>query len=137
MNPDVHTTLLDMDNLKLMETILKMLGEQSLEDDQINTAGEIAGSIPETSLECEQVLGDVNYGYFAGDLVLIASPDWCKCSWHDQFAMLKNSQRRSMKQGWVRFRSTAEHEEIDGVHLEGIYDIVSMQHTDELHRRRS
>ena len=40
------------------------------------------------------------------DLVLIASPDWCK--W--RLAML---QRRSMKQDLVRLRSTAEREEID------------------------
>ena len=56
MNPDMHTTLLDVNILKPMETILKVLREQSEEDDQMNTAGETAGSIPETSLECEQVL---------------------------------------------------------------------------------
>ena len=50
------TTLLNMCNPLLMETILKVLREQFKEDDQMNTAGEIAGSIPETSLECEQIL---------------------------------------------------------------------------------
>ena len=39
-----------------METIRKVLREQFKEDDQMNAAGEIAGLIPETSLECEQIL---------------------------------------------------------------------------------
>ena len=50
------TTLLYMYNPILMETILKALREQLEEDDQMNTAGETAGSIPEPSLECEQIL---------------------------------------------------------------------------------
>ena len=49
------TTLLNMYNPILMETILKVLREQFKEDDQ-NTAEEIALSIPETSFECEQIL---------------------------------------------------------------------------------
>ena len=47
-----------MNNLKLMETILKLLREQFKEDDQMNTAEENAGSIPETSLKCEPILKD-------------------------------------------------------------------------------
>ena len=43
------------------------------------------------------------------DLVLIVSLDWCKWG----LAMLRESQRRSMKQDQVRLRSTAEQEEID------------------------
>ena len=45
---DMHTTLLDIDNLKLLETILKVLREQFEDDDQMKTAGEIAGLVPET-----------------------------------------------------------------------------------------
>ena len=56
MNPDMHTTLLDMDNLKLMETILKVLREQIEDDDQMKTASDIAGLVPEIPLECEQIL---------------------------------------------------------------------------------
>ena len=48
--------VLNVYNPRLMETILKALREQIKEGDQMNTAGEIAGSIPETSLECEQIL---------------------------------------------------------------------------------
>ena len=44
MNPDMHTTMWDMKNLKLLETILKVLREQFEEDDQMDTAGEIAGT---------------------------------------------------------------------------------------------
>ena len=39
-----------------------------------------------------------------------------------------------MKQEQVRLRSTAEQEEIDGEHLECVYEIVPMQDTVELHR---
>ena len=45
------TTMLNMCNPILMETILKVL-----RDDQRKTAGEIAGLVPETSLEWELVL---------------------------------------------------------------------------------
>ena len=48
MFPDMHTTLLDIDNLKLMETFLKVLREQFEDDDQMKTAGELAGLVPET-----------------------------------------------------------------------------------------
>ena len=44
MNPDMQTTLLDMNNLKLMETILKVLREHFKDDDQMKSAGEIIGS---------------------------------------------------------------------------------------------
>ena len=45
-----------MNNLKLMETILKALRGQFKEDDQMDTADEIAGLVPEIPLECEQIL---------------------------------------------------------------------------------
>ena len=61
MNPDMHTvllhtkllkaTLLNMYNPILMETILKKLREQSAMDDQMKSAGEVIGSVPETSLD--------------------------------------------------------------------------------------
>ena len=46
INPEMHTTLLKMNDLKLMETIMKALRE----------AGEIAGLVPEIALECEEIL---------------------------------------------------------------------------------
>ena len=69
--------------------------------------------------------------------------NWCrprarigvKGSWHNQSPKLRSSQRRSMKQGYVRLCSTAEQEQIDGVHSEGIDEIVPMQDTVDLHRR--
>ena len=74
-----------------METILKVLREQFEDDDQMKTAGEIAGSVPETSLEWERILkergrfwDDVNGGYLPEDLVLAASPDSCEGSWINQ-----------------------------------------------------
>ena len=66
MDPDMHTMLLDTKLLKttllnmytpiLMETILKALREQSKKDDQMSTAGEIIGSVPETSLDLDPIL---------------------------------------------------------------------------------
>ena len=60
MDPDMQTILLDTELLKakllnmynpiLMETVLKKLREQYTMDDQMKTAGEITGSVPETSL---------------------------------------------------------------------------------------
>ena len=50
------TTLLNMCNPILMETFLKVLREQFKDDDQRKTAGEIAGFVPETSLEWEAIL---------------------------------------------------------------------------------
>ena len=52
MNPEMQTTLLNMNNLKVMETILKALPE----DDQMDTVEEIVGSVPEILIECEQIL---------------------------------------------------------------------------------
>ena len=56
MNPDMHTTLLDVNNLQPMELILMVLGEQSEDDDQMNTAGEPVILISETLLEWEPTL---------------------------------------------------------------------------------
>ena len=66
MNPDMHTmlldtkllnaTLLNMYNPISMETILKALREQSKVDDQKKSAGEISGSVPETSHDWESIL---------------------------------------------------------------------------------
>ena len=52
----MHTTLLSMYNPNLMETILKALRGQFEQDDQMDTAGENAGLVPEIPLECEQIL---------------------------------------------------------------------------------
>ena len=85
--------MLIMRNPIFMETILKVLREQSKDDDQRKTAGEIAGSVPETSLELETILKEreerggfweVDDGYLPEDLVLTTSPDSCKGSWHNQ-----------------------------------------------------
>ena len=46
MNPEMHTTLLNM----------KALRGQFNEDDQMDKAEEIAGLVPEIQLECEQLL---------------------------------------------------------------------------------
>ena len=66
MEPDTHTLLFDTKLLKatllnvrnpiLRETILKALREQSKKDVQMKTAGEIIGSVPETSLDWESIL---------------------------------------------------------------------------------
>ena len=47
-NLDLHITLLNMYNPILMETILKKLREQILKDDQMKSAGENTGYVPET-----------------------------------------------------------------------------------------
>ena len=54
MNPDMHTTLSDMNILKLMEST--MIREQSEDDDQMNPAAEPVILIPETLLEWEPTL---------------------------------------------------------------------------------
>ena len=59
-----------------METILKALREQLEEDDQMNTAEGIAGSIPETSLECEQILKERG-GYWEMSTMDICLKIWC------------------------------------------------------------
>ena len=51
------TTLLNTCNPLLMETILKVLREQSEHSDQMNTAGELVILIPESLLEWESNLG--------------------------------------------------------------------------------
>ena len=91
MNPETHTTLLNMNNLKLMETILKALREQLKENDQLNAVEEIAGAVPEIPLEYDQIVkeggrfwDDVNDGYLPEDLVLTVSPDSCEDSRLDQ-----------------------------------------------------
>ena len=88
---EMQTTLLNMYNPKLMETIPKALREQVKEDDHVDTAEEIAGLVPEIPLECEQILkerggfcDDVNDGRLPEDLVLTASPDSCEGSRPDQ-----------------------------------------------------
>ena len=66
MNSDMLTMLLDtkllnatlfiMHNPISMEAILKALREQSKEDDQMKSAGEITGSVPEPLLDWESIL---------------------------------------------------------------------------------
>ena len=52
----MQNTLLNMNNLNLMETILKPVRERLKENDQMDTAGEIAGPTPEIPFECKQIL---------------------------------------------------------------------------------
>ena len=82
----------------LFSTILKALCEQLKENDQLNAVEEMAGPVPEISLEYDQILkeggrfwDDVNGGYLPEDLVL-----------------------------------AVRREEIDRVHSEGVYEIVPM-----------
>ena len=84
---------------KLIATILKALGEQLKENDQLNAVEEIADPVPEILLEYDQILkeggkfwDDVNGGYLPEDLVL-----------------------------------SARGEEIDWVHSEDVFEIVPMQ----------
>ena len=56
MNLEVQTTLLNTYPPKLIATILKALREQLKENDQLNAVDEIAGPVPEISLEYDQVL---------------------------------------------------------------------------------
>ena len=56
MDPDMHTVLFDTNNLKLMELYFQKFREQSKKDDQMKTAGEIIGSIPETLLDWNPIL---------------------------------------------------------------------------------
>ena len=64
-----------MYNPILMETILKALREQLEEDDQMNTAGVIAGSIPEPSRECDQILKE------RGRILEMSTMDICLKIW--------------------------------------------------------
>ena len=56
MDPDMHTVLSDTNNLKLMELHFRKLREQSKTVDQMKTAGEILGSVPETSLVWDPIM---------------------------------------------------------------------------------
>ena len=78
MNPEMQTTLLNTYPPKLIATILKALREQLKENDQLNAVEEIAGPVPEISLEYDQILkgggefwDDVNGGNLPEDLVLV------------------------------------------------------------------
>ena len=105
MNPD-ESTMLNMYNPISVETIQK-LREQSEEEDQMKSVGEITGAstrnltrlgiAPERA---KRILGRTCRKIPTEDPVLITRPDCCKGSWHDQLlpTMLKKSQRRSMKQ---------------------------------------
>ena len=95
----MHTTLMNTYPPKLIATILKALGEQLKENDQLNAVEEIADPVPEILLEYDQILkeggkfwDDVNGGYLPEDLVL-----------------------------------SAKGEEIDWVHSEDVFEIVPMQ----------
>ena len=96
----MQTTLLNKYPQKLIATILKALREQLKENDLLNAFRKIAGPVPETPLEYDQILkggggrfwDDVNGGYLPEDLVL-----------------------------------AARREEIDWVHSEGFYEIVPVQ----------
>ena len=65
------TTLLNMNDLKLIETHLQKLREQFTDDDQRRTAGEIAGLVPETSLEWEPILKERG-GFWGGQRWIFA-----------------------------------------------------------------
>ena len=54
-----------------METILKVVREQFKDDDQGKTAGEIAGSVPEASLELETILKE-RVGFWVGQRGIFA-----------------------------------------------------------------
>ena len=61
--------------------------------------------------------------------MLIESSDSCKWG----LVIMRSSQRRSMKQEKGRLRVTAKLERIDGARSEGVYEIVPMRDTDEMH----
>ena len=99
MSLDVRTTLLNTYPPKLIATILKALREQLKENNQLIAVEEIAGPVPEISLEYDQILkggggfwDDVNGGYLPEVLVF-----------------------------------TTRCEEIEWVHSEGVHDIVPKQ----------
>ena len=80
MTPDVHTVLLDMNILRRMEMTLMVLRKRSEDGDQMNPAGESV-----TKLErARRTLGKTTRQIFTEDLVMIASLDSCKGSWHNQ-----------------------------------------------------
>ena len=99
MSLEMQTTLLNTYPPKLIATILKALREQLKEHDKLDAVEEIAGTVPESPLEYDQILKEggkfldvVNGGYLPEDLVL-----------------------------------AARREEIDWVHSKGVYEIVPMQ----------
>ena len=64
-----------MCNHVLMETILKVLREHFKDDDQRKTAEEIAGLVPETSLEWEPISKE--RGGFWGGQMDSCQKIWC------------------------------------------------------------
>ena len=72
----MKTTLLNTCNPILMETILKVLREQFIDDDQRKTAGEIAGLVPENSLEWETTL-KARGGFWGMSTMDICLKIWC------------------------------------------------------------
>ena len=97
MNPEMQTTLFNTYPPNLIEKIMLSLHEQLKENGQLHADEVIAGPVPETPLECDQILeggkfcDDVNGEYLPEDLVL-----------------------------------ASRREEIDWVHSEGIYETVPM-----------
>ena len=97
MNPETQTTLFTRILQNLIEKIMLSLHEQLKENGQLQADEVIAGPVPETPLECDQILeggkfcDDVNGEYLPEDLVL-----------------------------------ASRREEIDWVHSEGIYEAVPM-----------
>ena len=83
---------------KLIATILKALREQLKENDQLNAVEEIAGPVPEIPLEYDQILKGGRF-------------------WDD------------VNGGYLPedLVLAARREEIDGVHSEGVYEIVPTQ----------
>ena len=101
----VKAMLLNMYNPRLMKTVVKKFRERSQMKDRMKTAGEITDSVTRniarliTNLErARRILGMAFRKVSAEDLVLIASLNRCKGSWHNQSPTLRKSQRRSVKQ---------------------------------------
>ena len=94
----MRITLLNTYAPKLIATILKALREQLKENDQLNTVEEIAGPVPEIPLEHDQILK--GGGRFRDDVNGGNLPE--------------------------DFVLAARREEIDGVHSEGVYEIVQL-----------
>ena len=100
MNPEMHTSLLNTDPPKLIAPILEALREQFKENDQLHSVEEIAGSVPEILIEYDQILKEGG-GKFWDDVNGGYLPEDLVLA--------------------------AGREEIDWVHSEGVYEIVSMQ----------
>ena len=56
MNPEMQTTLFNTYPPNLIEKIMLSLHEQLKENGQLQADEVIAGPVPETPLECEQIL---------------------------------------------------------------------------------